>query len=115
MLTVCSVCKVLLDGLLPLSSSHPAVGVVLIVEGRPNMVRAWTADTPGNVTVIADPRGRLSKVYDVDVSPFAIAVGADHRVRKSGLINGYEGLVSAAELAESKPVDIHIAAANQAS
>jgi len=118
--TVCSTCKVLLDGLTPLSSAHPAVRVVMIVEGRPNMVRAWTADVPGNVTVIADPRGRLSKIYNVDVSPFAIVVGADHRVRKSGLINEYEGLVSAAELAEGKPVDaqpvdIEIATANQAS
>jgi hypothetical protein len=118
--TVCSTCKVLLDGLTPLSSAHPAVRVVLVVEGRPNMVRAWARDTPGNVTVIADPRGRISKVYDVDISPFAIAVGADHRVRKSGLINEYEGLVAAAELAESEPVDaqpvdIQIETVNQAS
>lgn len=118
--TVCSVCKVLLDGLTPLSSSHPAVRVVMIVEGRPNMVRAWTVDTPGIVTVIADPRGRISKVYGVDISPFAIAVGADHRVRKSGLINEHEGLVAAAELAGSEPgnvqpVDVQIETANRAS
>lgn len=98
--TTCSVCKVLLDGLRPLGAAHPSLGVVLVCAGRREMVRAWAGDTPSSVTVIADPRARIRRLYDVDITPFAIAVGADHRVRKSGLINEYEGLLAAAGEAE---------------
>ncbi len=102
--TTCNICKVLLDGLDPLRSSHPSVSVVLICAGRQNMVRAWAGNMSEKVTVIADPHARIRRLYDVDITPFAIAVGADYRVRQCGIVNNYEGLESAAKYAEGDSV-----------
>jgi hypothetical protein len=105
--TTCDVCKEVRAALPRLVASRPELSVVLVCTGRPPMVKAWAGDVAGLVPVVADPRSRLGGLYNVDLTPFCIAVGADGHVRASGIANTYDALEVAAHDAESQPVDDH--------
>jgi hypothetical protein len=90
--TDCPLCGKLRAGLVRAARSHPEVDLIVACAGHPRMVRAWSSDMNGTVPVIADPRARIGSRYRVGAWPFAIAVGADGRVRWRGLVNDDDGL-----------------------
>jgi hypothetical protein len=103
--TTCDVCKEVRAALPRLVASRPELAVVVVCIGRLAMVKAWAGEVAGLVPVIADQRARISGLYNVDLTPFCIAVGADGHVRASGIANTYDALEVAAHDAESPPVD----------
>jgi hypothetical protein len=102
--TTCDVCKGVRAALPEVVAAHPDVAFAVVCAGQPAMVKAWAADVAGLVPVIADPRSKLSQAYNVDLTPFAIAVGADGLVRARGLANTKDGLDVAAQEAKALPI-----------
>jgi hypothetical protein len=105
--TTCDVCKEVRAALPRLVASRPQLSVVVVCVGRPAMVKAWAGEVANLVPVIADQRARIGSLYNVDLTPFCIAVGADGHVRASGIANTYDALDVAAQEAESLPIDDH--------
>lgn len=99
--TTCNTCKVIRDALPAVQTVHPELRIVIFCGGRSPMVRAWSQHVPAGVDVVADPRTKLASTYGVDLTPFAIGVGAEAMIRFSALVNTLDDLLEAADAATS--------------
>ncbi|MET4783733.1 hypothetical protein [Glaciihabitans sp. UYNi722] len=105
--TTCTFCTEIREVL----SAPPAIaeGVELVVfcSGPRADVTAWASRTADSVHVIWDSKERLIEKFEVNGTPYAIAVGPESRVRAKGIINGLDGIEWAATQARAvAPVSI---------
>jgi hypothetical protein len=55
--------------------------ISVVCDGPPNTIGNFLASLRGNVTTIEDSQGRIAKDWDIAITPFAVAVSADGRLR----------------------------------
>jgi hypothetical protein len=99
--TTCDLCSALRDQLNALGPHADVLDTVALCAGALPDVRAWASRTPGYVRVVHDKRSSAANRYEVNGTPFVVAVGHDGRVRAKGVVNDRGGLAWAAEEALS--------------
>jgi hypothetical protein len=101
--TTCDLCSALRDQLNALAPHSDVLDTVALCAGALPDVRAWASRTPPYVRVAHDRRASAANRYEVNGTPFIVAVGQDGNVRAKGVVNDREGLAWAAEQALSAP------------
>ena len=90
--TTCPVCEAMRLDLIQIARDQPDLPVYVFCHGSTRAVREWAGELAGAATVVPDPRLRHAARYEVAVTPFGIAVGADAVVRARGIVNDLDGL-----------------------
>lgn len=97
--TTCPVCEAVRADLIRTTRDEPGVKVYVFCHGSTPAVREWAGELADVATVLADQRLRLTARYEVGVTPFGIAVGADGAVKARGIVNDGDGLRALAGMA----------------
>lgn len=102
--TTCAFCTEIREALSAPSTSFGDTELVVLCSGPKSDVEAWAGRTAEAVHVVWDNKGRLRDRFEVNGTPFGVAIGRDSRIRAKGIVNGVEGIEWAATEARSLPV-----------
>lgn len=104
--TDCEYCAQIRDELIHFEAG--SVRFVLLCSGRKSDVVAWARPLAGHADVIWDHKSALTARYEVNGTPFAVAVDSNARVVGKSIINGRAGLDWAVRIAEDPDSSLEV-------
>jgi len=102
--TTCTFCIEVREALADPPPVTAGVDLIVLCAGPRADVEAWASRCDEKVHVVWDRKEALIDRFDVNGTPYAIAVGVEGRVHAKSIIGGADGVAWAAEQAKSLAV-----------
>jgi hypothetical protein len=104
--TTCTFCTEIREALAAPHSTLKGTDFVVLCSGPKKDVEAWAARTSEAVHVVWDSKSELIDKFEINGTPFGVAVGQDSQVNAKGIVNGLEGLEWVASQARSSQLAV---------